>query len=54
VLRGTVNLQTSRRTVYSVAGDWLQLLAILVAIGVVATTLGVGRGRDFKIRPQRR
>ena len=54
ILRGTVNLQTSRRTVYSVAGDWLQILAILVGIGVVATTLGGGRARDFKIRPQRR
>ena len=54
LLRGMVNLQTSRRTVYSVAGDWLQVLAILGAIGVVAGTLGGGRTRDFKIKPQRR
>ncbi|HSM01260.1 MAG TPA: apolipoprotein N-acyltransferase [Acidimicrobiia bacterium] len=54
LLRGIVNLQTSRRTVYSVAGDWLQILAILGAIGVLVSTLRGGRTRDFKIRPQRR
>jgi apolipoprotein N-acyltransferase len=54
LLRGRVHLQTSRRTVYAVAGDWLQILAILSAIGILATTIGSGRSRDFKIRPQRR
>jgi apolipoprotein N-acyltransferase len=54
LLRGRVQLQTSRRTVYAVAGDWLQILAILSAIGILATTIGSGRSRDFKIRPQRR
>lgn len=54
LLRGRVNLQTSRRTVYAVAGDWLQILAILSAIGILATTIGSGRSRNFKIRPQRR
>ncbi|MEX1208639.1 MAG: apolipoprotein N-acyltransferase, partial [Acidimicrobiia bacterium] len=54
LLRGRVNLQASRRTVYAVAGDWLQILAILSAIGILATTIGSGRSRDFKIRPQRR
>lgn len=54
LLRGRVHLQVSRRTVFAVAGDWLQILAILVGIGVVATTVGSGRSRDFKIRPQRR
>lgn len=54
LLRGRVNLQTSRRTVYAVAGDWLQILAILAALTIIGTTVGSGRSRDFKIRPQRR
>jgi apolipoprotein N-acyltransferase len=54
LLRGRVHLQTARRTVYAIAGDWLQILAILASIGVLATTVGSGRSRDFKIRPQRR
>src|SRR3990170_6049087 len=53
VVRGVVNLQTSRRTVYAVAGDWLQALAILVSLVVLIGTVG-GPSRDFKIRPQRR
>jgi len=54
LLQGRVNLQTSRRTVYAVAGDWLRFLAIITGLVVLSTTLGSGRSRDFKIRPQRR
>ena len=54
VLTGTVNLQGSRRTLYAVFGDWLQLLAILAGVIVLFGTLGGGPVRDFKIRPQRR
>jgi apolipoprotein N-acyltransferase len=53
ILRGGVNLQTSRRTVFAVAGDWLQITAILAGLIVLSTTLG-GPSRDFKIRPERR
>lgn len=53
VVRGIVNLQLSRRTVYAVAGDWLQLLALVIGLAVLVGTLG-GPSRDFKIRPQRR
>ncbi|HEX9978178.1 MAG TPA: apolipoprotein N-acyltransferase [Acidimicrobiia bacterium] len=53
LVRGVVNLQTSRRTVYAVAGDWLELLAILAGVAVLISTVG-GPSRDFKIRPQRR
>lgn len=53
VLQGTVNLQTSRRTVYAVTGDWLQLLMVLVAIGVAVNSFG-GVARDFRIRARHR
>ncbi|HEX5630040.1 MAG TPA: hypothetical protein VFY15_00125, partial [Acidimicrobiia bacterium] len=53
VLQGTVNLQTSRRTVYAVAGDWLQVLSVLVAIGVAVKSFG-GVARDFRIRARHR
>jgi apolipoprotein N-acyltransferase len=53
VLQGTVNLQTSRRTVYAVAGDWLQVAMVLVAIAVAGNSVG-GVSRDFRIRARRR
>jgi apolipoprotein N-acyltransferase len=53
VLQGTVNLQTSARTLYAMTGDWLQLLAIIGAIYVYASSLG-GPAREFRIRAQRR
>lgn len=53
ILRGSVRFQESRRTVYAVAGDWLQLLAIGIAIIVITATLG-GPSRDFRIRPEHR
>jgi apolipoprotein N-acyltransferase len=55
VLTGTVNVQTSRRTFYAIVGDWVQVLAILAALVVLAGTVGgTGPSRDFKIRPERR
>jgi apolipoprotein N-acyltransferase len=53
VLQGTVNLQTSRRTVYAVAGDWLQVAMVLAAIGVSINSIG-GVSRDFRIRARHR
>jgi apolipoprotein N-acyltransferase len=53
VLTGIVNLQEAPRTVYAVLGDWLQLLAILAAIGVAISTAR-GPARDFRIRPDLR
>lgn len=53
VLQGTVNLQTSRRTVYAVAGDWVQVTAVLAALTVAATSLG-GVSRDLRIRARQR
>ena len=50
LLTGVVNLQEAPRTLYAVAGDWVQLLAILAAAGVLVTTL-VGPAREFRIRP---
>ena len=53
VLQGTVNLQTSRRTVYAVAGDWLQVAMVLAAIAVAGNSVG-GVSRDFRIRARHR
>lgn len=53
VLSGVVNFQVSRRTVYAVAGDWLQVFAIIACVVVMFGTLG-GPSRDFKIRPEHR
>jgi apolipoprotein N-acyltransferase len=53
VLQGTVNLQTSRRTVYAVTGDWLQVVMVLAALGVAINSLG-GVSRDFRIRARHR
>lgn len=50
VLTGTVNLQDSPRTLYAVVGDWVQILAILTAMGLTAAT-AVRPTRDFRIRP---
>ncbi len=51
LLSGTLNLQESPRTLYAVVGDWVQLLAIAVVAGLIATTLRGGPARDFRIRP---
>lgn len=53
ILQGTVNLQTSRRTMYALVGDWLQVLAALAAIAVAANSMG-GASRDFRIRTAHR
>ena len=50
VLTGVVNLQDAPRTLYAVLGDWVQLLAILAALGVAAAALA-GPTREFRIRP---
>ncbi|MEX2322606.1 MAG: apolipoprotein N-acyltransferase [Acidimicrobiia bacterium] len=50
VLRGTVNFQVARRTVYVGAGDWLQVAAIMAAAAVAVGSIG-GPSRDFRIRP---
>ncbi len=54
VLAGTVNLQTSRRTVYAVVGDWLQLIAMAAALVVFGSSINASPARDFRIRAQRR
>ena len=48
-----VNLQDAPRTLYAVVGDWLQLLAIGIAIAVAISTAR-GPARDFRIRPDLR
>jgi apolipoprotein N-acyltransferase len=50
VLRGTVNFQVARRTVYVGAGDWLQVAAMMAAAAVALGSIG-GPSRDFRIRP---
>jgi apolipoprotein N-acyltransferase len=52
VLEGTVQVQRNGRTLYTVVGDWLQLLAIFAAIAVVAA--GYREPRRFRIRPEAR
>jgi apolipoprotein N-acyltransferase len=49
VLYGTVRVQESRRTLYAVAGDWLELAAI--GAGAIALAVGWRNPRDFRIRP---
>ncbi len=49
VLYGTVRVQESRRTLYAVAGDWLELAAI--GLGAIALVVGWRNPRDFRIRP---
>ena len=53
ILTGVVNLQDAPRTLYAVVGDWLQLLAIGIAIAVAISTAR-GPARDFRIRPDLR
>jgi len=50
LLTGVVNLQQAPRTLYAVVGDWVQVLAILAAAGVMMATL-VRPSGDFRIRP---
>ena len=50
LLTGTVNLQDAPKTLYTVVGDWVQVLAILAAFGLTLATL-VGPTREFHIRP---
>ncbi len=50
LLTGVVNLQDAPRTLYVVAGDWVQILAILAAAAVIVATL-TGPTREFRIRP---
>lgn len=50
VLEGVVRSQLSRRTLYAVVGDWLQVLAMAVAL---LQLIGARRPqRGFKIRPE--
>ena len=49
VHRGAVNVQGSGRTLYTLTGDWLQLLAILGAVSVLIA--GYREPREFRIRP---
>jgi apolipoprotein N-acyltransferase len=39
----------SRRTLYAVTGDWLELMAI--GLAAVALVMGWRHPRDFRIRP---
>jgi apolipoprotein N-acyltransferase len=52
VVQGVVRAQRSRRTLYAVAGDWLQVTAMLAAGALVIVARG-SRSR-FKIRPEAR
>jgi apolipoprotein N-acyltransferase len=52
VLYGTVRVQESGRTLYALAGDWLQLLAIGVGLG--AAVMGRHRPHHFRMRPAAR
>lgn len=50
LLTGVVHFQDAPRTLYAVVGDWVQILAILTALGIAVATL-TGPARDFRIRP---
>ena len=50
VLRGTVHFQDAPRTLYALAGDWLQVLAILNGLVLIGAYRETRRG--FKIRPE--
>jgi apolipoprotein N-acyltransferase len=52
VLTGVIREQRSPRTFYTITGDWLQLLMIVVAVGLMIASRSPQRG--FKIRPERR
>lgn len=49
VLYGTVHVQDSRRTLYAVMGEWLELAAI--AMAAITLVVGWRHPRDFRIRP---
>ena len=49
ILQGTVSTQESRRTLYVVTGDWLELAAMAAA--GLALVIGWRHPRDFRIRP---
>jgi apolipoprotein N-acyltransferase len=49
VLYGTVHVQDSRRTLYAVTGDWLELAA--AGLALLALVMGWRHPRDFRIRP---
>ena len=48
--RGSIAVQGSGRTLYTMTGDWLQLLAILGAVAVLIS--GYREPREFRIRPE--
>jgi apolipoprotein N-acyltransferase len=50
VYRGVVRFQEGRRTLYAIAGDWLQMTAILAAV-IVGVAFRESR-RGFRIRPE--
>lgn len=52
VLYGAVRVQESRRTLYAMTGDWLELAAI--AGGAAALVVGWRNPREFRIRPRAR
>ncbi len=52
VLTGVLREQRSPRTFYTITGDWLQLMAMLTAVGLLIGSRSPQRG--FKIRPERR
>ncbi|MFH1330468.1 MAG: apolipoprotein N-acyltransferase [Actinomycetota bacterium] len=52
VLYGSVRVQESRRTLYAMTGDWLELAAI--AGGALALVVGWRNPREFRIRPRAR
>jgi apolipoprotein N-acyltransferase len=50
VLYGSIRVQESRRTLYAMTGDWLELAAI--AGGAAALVVGWRNPREFRIRPR--
>ncbi|MFH2073148.1 MAG: apolipoprotein N-acyltransferase [Actinomycetota bacterium] len=52
VLTGVLREQRSPRTFYTITGDWLQVMMMLAAAGLLINSRGPQRG--FKIRPARR
>jgi apolipoprotein N-acyltransferase len=52
IVEGVVRAQRSRRTLYSVVGDWLQVVAMLGAGALIIAARGPRR--RFKIRPEAR
>lgn len=52
VLYGSIRVQESRRTLYAMTGDWLELAAI--AGGAAALVVGWRNPREFRIRPRAR